>query len=377
MESATHQPTPRVSVLVPLRNERGTLARLRDVVADVLDREGLSFELILVDDGSDDGSFDLLRELAQIDSRVRPLRLRRNFGKAAALATGFRAARGDFVVTIDADLQDDPEEIPRLLALLEEGYGVVSGWKRRRRDPWTRRVASKVFNWATRTVCKIELHDVNCGLKAYTRECALEVADSCYGELHRYLPVVAHWKGFRVAELPVTHHERTTGRSRYGVERYLRGFLDLVTTVFLSRYARRPMHVFGSIGLLSLAAGSVILIGLVLDKIALGAAIGERPLLLFGAVFFVAGLQLVLAGLVAEMISRIPILISRIYAGRTQEYPAVAVEMIAVGAAALDAAALDPAPAVDSDADEALSRDTAPPLEAPALGIAAATGAEL
>jgi hypothetical protein len=233
-----------------------------------------------------------------------------------------------------------------------------------------------VFNWATRAVCKVELHDMNCGLKAYTRECALEVADSCYGELHRYLPVVAHWKGFRVAELPVTHHERKEGRSRYGLERYLRGFLDLLTTVFLSRYARRPMHVFGSIGLVALATGTVILAWLALEKLVAGAAIGTRPLLLFGAVFFVAGLQLVLAGLVAEMISRIPILISRIYAGRTQEYPAVAVEVVAVGAAALDAVALDPAPAVDDPADEQLSRDTAPPVDVAAFRVAPATGLE-
>ena len=225
---------------------------------------------------------------------MQTLRLRRNFGKAAALATGFRTARGPWVVTLDADLQDDPEEIPALLAKLCEGHDVVSGWKQSAARPARRRLASETFNVITRAVSGVQLHDFNCGLKSYSRECALELADSCYGEQHRYLPVIAHWKGFSVSELPVNHRHRVAGRSRYGFERYLRGLLDLMTTVFLSRYARRPMHVFGSLGLLLLIPGAAAVLWLVFEKLALGPSIGGRPLLILGAVMFLAGLQLFL-----------------------------------------------------------------------------------
>jgi hypothetical protein len=303
---------PLVSVIVPLRNEEATLAELAGAVIEVLERHELSFELVFVDDGSRDRSADVLRVLVTADDRVHALTLRRNFGKAAALATGFRAARGAWVVTLDADLQDDPEEIPALLAKLCDGHDVVSGWKQRRRDPLGRRLASKTFNVITRAVSGVRLHDFNCGLKSYSRECAQELADSCYGEQHRYLPVVAHWKGFSVTELPVNHRPRTAGRSRYGVERYVRGLLDLMTTVFLSRYARRPMHVFGSAGLLLLVSGGAAVAWLVFDKVVLGASIGGRPLLILGAVMFLAGLQLILTGLVAEMVSRLPSLVSKL-----------------------------------------------------------------
>jgi glycosyltransferase involved in cell wall biosynthesis len=294
---------PRVSVVVPLFNEAPTLQPLYEVVRSVCDREGLSFEIVYVDDGSEDGSLAVLTQLARLDSRVRVIRLRRNFGKAAALSTGFRAARGRSIITMDADLQDDPEEIPRLLARLSDGYGVVSGWKRSRHDPLSRRVASKVFNWATRRMSRVKLHDFNCGLKAYTNECAKDIAPACYGELHRYLPVLAFYKGFAVAEMEVNHRERTNGRSRYGLERYARGFLDLLTAVFMSRYTRRPMHVFGGIGLLLFVPGSLALVWLVTLKLIFGQAIGGRPLLILGAVLCVIGIQLMLTGLLAEMIS--------------------------------------------------------------------------
>ena len=303
---------PLVSIIVPLRNEESTLEPLYRSVADVMDRHELSFELIFIDDGSWDESPEILRELVTQDSRVQALRLRRNFGKAAALATGFRAASSEWVVTLDADLQDDPEEIPALLGKLCEGYDVVSGWKQRRRDTLRRRLASKTFNVITRAVSGVRLHDFNCGLKSYSRECAQELADSCYGEQHRYLPVAAHWKGFSVTELPVNHHPRAAGRSRYGVERYVRGMLDLLTTVFLSRYARRPMHVFGGMGLLLLVPGGAGLLWLVFEKVVLGSSIGGRPLLILSAVMFLAGLQLMLTGLVAEMVSRTPTIVSRL-----------------------------------------------------------------
>jgi len=290
-------------VVVPLFNEAPTLQPLYEAVRTVCDREGLSFEVVYVDDGSEDGSLAVLTQLARQDSRVRVIRLRRNFGKAAALSTGFRAARGRSVVTMDADLQDDPEEIPRLLARLSDGYGVVSGWKRHRRDPLSRKLASKVFNWATRRLSRVKLHDFNCGIKAYTDECAKEIASTCYGELHRYLPVLAYYKGFAVTEMEVNHRERTNGRSRYGLERYARGFLDLLTAVFMSRYTRRPMHVFGGIGMLLFIPGAFSLVWLASLKVIFGEAIGGRPLLLLGGVLCVIGLQLMLTGLVAEMIS--------------------------------------------------------------------------
>jgi glycosyltransferase involved in cell wall biosynthesis len=294
---------PRVSVLVPAYNEAATLRPLYESVRGVCDREGLTFEIVYVDDGSEDGSLAVLTALARMDTRVRVIRLRRNFGKAAALSTGFRAARGKAIVTMDADLQDDPDEIPRLLARLSDGYGVVSGWKRHRRDPLSRRLASKVFNWATRRLSRVKLHDFNCGLKAYTNECAKEIAGSCYGELHRYLPVLAHYKGFPVTEMEVNHRQRTNGRSRYGLERYFRGFLDLLTAVFMSRYTRRPMHVFGAFGMLLFVPGSFALAWLGLLKVIFGQVIGGRPMLIMGAVLCIAGLQLLLTGLLAEMIS--------------------------------------------------------------------------
>jgi glycosyltransferase involved in cell wall biosynthesis len=314
---------PLVSLVVPLRDEAPTLAELQSAVADVMDRNELSYELIFVDDGSRDGSADALRVLVSERSHVQAIRLRRSFGKAAALATGFKAARGAWVVTLDADLQDDPEDVPRLLSKLCEGYDLVSGWKEVRRDPLSRRLASKTFNLITRTASKLQLRDFNCGLKAYSRECALELIDSCYGEQHRFLPVIAHWKGFRVTELPVNHRERAVGRSRYGLERYLRGMLDLITTVFLSRYARRPMHVFGGLGLLLLISGAAAVLWLVFDKVALGASIGGRPLLILGAAMFLAGLQLVLTGLVAEMVSRLPSLAAHV-ASANQSFPTAA-----------------------------------------------------
>lgn len=293
---------PAVSVIVPLKDEEHTLAALHEQVVSVLDQAGKTFEIVFIDDGSRDGSVDVMRRLSADDMRVRVIRLRRNFGKSAALAVGFREARGRSVLTIDADLQDDPEEFPRLLARLAEGYDLVSGWKQRRQDRWTRRVASRLFNWMTRRVSKLPLHDFNCGLKAYSAECAQELAAFCRGELHRYLPVLAHARGFRVTEIPVRHRRRSNGRSRYGMERYFRGLLDLITTTFLHRYDRRPMHVFGLVGLLLFLPGTVSLGYLVFEKIFFGVGIGQRPLLILGAVLAITGLQLMLSGLLAELL---------------------------------------------------------------------------
>jgi len=228
------------------------------------------------------------------------VRLRRNFGKAAALTSGFTQAQAEVIVTIDGDLQDDPAEIPRLLAKLDEGFDLVSGWKARRRDPWRRRAPSKVFNWVVGHVSGVRLHDMNCGLKAYRAEVARGLR--LHGELHRFVPVLAHQRGYRVAELPVNHRPREHGRSRYGIERYLRGFFDLLTVSFVGRYRHRPLHLFGGLGLAMGLIGFAILVYLTVVK-ALGHAIGQRPLLTLGVLLVVVGMQFLSLGLISELIT--------------------------------------------------------------------------
>ena len=270
---------PTISVVAPAFDEERSVALLFEELQAALDPLPEPWEVVFVDDGSTDGTFGALTRLHAAHENVRVVRLRRNFGKSAALAAGFEQARGEVVVTIDADLQDDPAEIPRLLAKLEEGFDLVSGWKSRRRDPWTRRLLSRVFNRLAGAVSGLALHDVNCGLKAYRAEVARDLR--IYGELHRFLPVLAHERGYRVAELPVNHRPRSHGRSRYGLERYLRGFLDLLTVSLVGRYRHRPLHLFGGLGLLLGVAGTAILTYLTVLK-AMGEAIGHRPLLILG-----------------------------------------------------------------------------------------------
>src|SRR5919197_1851507 len=236
-----------ISVVIPVQDEERSVALLYDELRSALEPLDTEWEAIFVDDGSTDGTFAALTRLHNEAANVRVVRLRRNFGKAAALGSGFDQARGDTIVTIDGDLQDDPAEIPRLLAKLEEGFDLVSGWKSRRRDPLSRRILSRIFNRVTSLFSGVRLHDMNCGLKAYRAEVVHGVR--LYGELHRFIPVLAHYRGFRIAELPVNHSPREHGRSRYGVERYLRGFLDLLTVSFIGRYRHRPLHLFGGLGL--------------------------------------------------------------------------------------------------------------------------------
>jgi glycosyltransferase involved in cell wall biosynthesis len=289
-----------ISVVVPVYDEELTLALLYEELAAALEPLGVAWEAVFVDDGSSDGSFAALTRLHAAHENVRVVRLRRNFGKAAALAAGFAQAHGNVVVTMDADLQDVPAEIPRLLAKLDEGFDLVSGWKAKRRDPRLRRALSRVFNFATSRVSGLRLHDLNCGLKAYRAEVLAGLR--IYGELHRFLPVLAHYRGYRVAELPVEHRPRSHGRSRYGRERYLRGFLDLLTVTFIGRYRHRPLHLFGGLGLLLGALGFVVLAYLTVLK-ATGEAIGHRPLLLLGVLLVVVGLQLFSLGLLSEMVT--------------------------------------------------------------------------
>ncbi len=289
-----------ISVVVPLHNEERSIALLHEELQAALDPLDQSWEAVYVDDGSTDESFSALTRLHAREDNVRVVRLRRNFGKAAALAAGFAQATGDLVVTIDGDLQDDPSEIPRLLAKLEEGFDLVSGWKARRQDPLSRRIPSKLFNRVAGWMSGLRLHDMNCGLKAYRGEVARNLV--LYGELHRFIPVLAHEQGYRVAELPVNHRPREHGRSRYGLERYLRGFLDLLTVSFMGRYRHRPLHLFGGLGLLLGGLGTAILAYLTVVKIT-GHAIGQRPLLTLGVLLVVVGMQFFTLGLISEMIT--------------------------------------------------------------------------
>ncbi|HVY79143.1 MAG TPA: glycosyltransferase family 2 protein [Solirubrobacterales bacterium] len=288
-----------LSIVIPVLNESEALPDLLEEIRQACDALGVSWEAIVVDDGSTDGSFDLVEELASERPWLRGVRLRRNFGKSAALAAGFERSRGETVVTIDGDGQDDPADIPALLARLEEGADLASGWKQDRQDPLSRRLASKVFNRITGWLTGVSMHDMNCGFKAYRGACArsLEV----YGELHRYMPVLASQQGWRVAEVPVNHRPRRHGRSRFGLERYLRGALDLLTVVFLGRYQDRPLHLFGGLGLFLTSIGAVIELYLLVVKIA-GHAIGERPLLFLGLLLIVVGVQLLTFGLLAQMV---------------------------------------------------------------------------
>lgn len=291
---------PYVTVIIPLLNEAESLPELHAQLVQALEPLGRPFELLFIDDGSRDGSFAVIQQLRAQDPRVQAIQFRRNYGKSAALAVGFREARGEIVVTIDADLQDEPQEIPRLIAHLDEGYDMVSGWKQSRQDPLSKTIPSKLFNWVTGAVSGLRLHDFNCGLKAYRRDVVETIP--VYGELHRYLPVLAHWSGFRVTERPVAHHARKYGTSKFGLGRFAHGFFDLLTIMFLSKYTQRPLHLFGWLGLISFGAGSGI--GLYMTSLWLrGIGIGTRPLLLFSVLLTILGIQFISMGLIGEMIA--------------------------------------------------------------------------
>jgi dolichol-phosphate mannosyltransferase len=290
----------RVSVVVPLLNEEATLDPLYQELQAALKPMGIEWEVVFVDDGSTDGSYRELVRLHAAHLNIRVVRLRRNFGKAAALAAGIEVASGEVVVTMDADLQDDPAEIPNLLAKLDDGFDVVSGWKCDRRDPFVRRFVSRIYNTATRLATGVRLHDMNCGLKAYRAEVFEHV--HLYGERHRFVPVLAHHLGFSVTELPVNHRARMNGSSRFGIERYLRAPFDLLTIVFMGRYRNRPLHLFGGIGAIASVVGAAILVYLTVLKIG-GSGIGNRPLLLLGVLLVVVGIQLLSLGLIGEMLT--------------------------------------------------------------------------
>jgi glycosyltransferase involved in cell wall biosynthesis len=289
-----------ISIVVPVRDEERSIEPLYRELCDVLNEGREEWEVVYVDDGSVDATFAELVRLHDANANVRVVRLRKRLGKAAALDAGFAEAAGSVVVTIDGDLQDDPREIPRLLAKLDEGFDLVSGWKTDRQDPLSRRIPSRIFNRVAGWVSGTRLHDMNCGLKAFRIEVAREL--SLYGELHRFIPLLATDRGFRVAEVPVNHRPRPHGRSRYGMERYVRGFLDLLTVAFMSRYRHRPLHLFGGLGLVIASIGFGVLSYLTVLKLT-GHAIGGRPLLVLGVLLMVVGIQLLSLGLISELIT--------------------------------------------------------------------------
>ncbi len=289
-----------LSIVIPLYNESESLPHLKEVLDEVLERENIDAEMIFVDDGSRDGSNEILAEFEEKDDRVIRTGFKRNRGKSAALKHGFTLANGKYVITMDADLQDDPNEIPNLISKIEEGYDLVSGWKKKRHDPLSKTVPSKFFNYVARIASGLKLHDFNCGLKIYRRE-VLDTIE-LYGELHRFIPILAHSQGWRVGELAVKHHPRKWGVTKYGISRFLYGTLDLLTVIFLTKFAARPMHLFGSMGIISLFVGFVILATLSIQWF-MGIPIGNRPLFFLGILMMIVGVQFFSTGLIGEQIT--------------------------------------------------------------------------
>ncbi len=292
-----------ISVVIPIYNEQQSVAPLYKALKGELERLGYSYEIIYVDDGSTDSTFSALKQLHDSDPFVHVVRFRRNFGKTPALVAGFAQARGDVVFTMDADLQDDPTEIPQFLDKLAEGYDLVSGWKYPRHDPITKTLPSFFFNGMARMATGVKLHDMNCGFKAYRREILEDI--KLYGELHRFIPVLAQQRGFKVTEVKVRHHKRQYGKSKFGARRFMRGFLDLMMVVFLMTYLRTPLRLFGPLGLLSIAVGFAIDLYVVLDRylpFGSGTPIHNRPILFVGIILLIFGVSFILTGLQSEMI---------------------------------------------------------------------------
>ncbi|BAY75509.1 glycosyl transferase family protein [Nostoc linckia NIES-25] len=294
---------PDVSVVVPIHNEVESLPLLLEAIASTLSSSQISYEIICVDDGSIDGSGEYLKQEAQTRPDLKAVILRRNYGQTAAMAAGFHYALGKAIVSLDADLQNDPADIPMLLAKLDEGYDLVSGWRQKRQDGAVNRLLpSKIANWLIRRTTSVNIHDYGCSLKAYRAELLGDM--NLYGELHRFLPALAYIEGARITEMPVRHHARRFGRSKYGIWRTFRVLMDLLTILFMKKFLTRPMHVFGLLGLISMVSGTIIGIYLTFIKLALGEMIGNRPLLILAVLLLVTGVQLFCFGLLAELLMR-------------------------------------------------------------------------
>lgn len=294
-----------ISMVIALLNEEESLPELRDWINRVMNEHGFSYEIIFLDDGSNDGSWKLIEQFSREDPHIKAVKFRRNYGKSAALNQGFWYASGEVIITMDADLQDNPEEIPELYRMIkEDGYDMVSGWKKKRHDPITKTIPTKLYNWATRKMTGIHLHDFNCGLKAYRY--AVVKSIEVYGEMHRYIPAIAKWAGFKkIGEKVVRHQARKYGTTKFGWERFINGFLDLLSISFISRFGKRPMHLFGSIGTFLFVVGFIIACILAYQKIFLGIPrINERPLFDLGILSMQLGTILFVGGFLAELVSR-------------------------------------------------------------------------
>lgn len=302
---------PDLSIIIPVFNEEDSVAELSKWIRDALSASGLSYEVIFIDDGSTDDTWKRIVEVGNQYPGYKGLRFNRNFGKSAALQTGFKAAKGEVVITMDGDLQDNPEEIPALVAMIrEEKYHLVSGWKKKRNDPASKRIPSKLFNYVTRILSGIKLHDFNCGLKAYQSTVVKNI--SVYGEMHRYIPVIAKWAGFnRIGEKVVIHHPRKYGKTKFGIERFIKGFLDLLSVTFVSRFRRNPMHLFGTAGLIVFLAGFILTVMMIWEKlnsvfithVPLKRELTDQPIFYFALVCLIIGVQLFLTGFLSELIA--------------------------------------------------------------------------
>lgn len=293
-----------LSIIIPVYNEEGSikplLSKISDNIEKLLNQKTITdYEIILISDGSTDKSEEIIKQARAQNNHIKLITFRANFGKSRALETGFKFANGDIIITMDADLQDDPKEIGRFIAKIDEGYDLVSGWKENRLDPLEKRIPSKLFNWVTSKFSGIKIHDFNCGFKAYKKEVAKSI--SVYGEFHRYIPVLAKRNGFKVTEISVEHHKREHGKSKFGYERYLRGIYDALTAWFLLKYYERPMYFFGKIGLILSALGGIICLYLTALWFQ-GYSIGTRPLLLLGVMLVLIGAQFISLGLIANII---------------------------------------------------------------------------
>lgn len=299
-----------ISIVIPLFNEDESLPELHAWIQRVCNENKLSYEVLLLDDGSTDNSWSVIESLAQQDACVRGIRMRKNYGKSAALNVGFKEAVGEVVITMDADLQDSPDEIPELRRMIqEEGFDVVSGWKKKRYDPLSKTIPTKLFNWATRKMSDLELHDFNCGLKAYRNEVVKNI--EVYGEMHRYIPVIAKWNGFpKIGEKAVEHRARKFGSTKFGMDRFINGFLDLMSLYFMSKFGKRPMHFFGLYGVLSFVIGFAMAAWILIDKLVhvwqntSARLVTDNPLFYIGLIAMVIGTQLFLAGFLGELVSR-------------------------------------------------------------------------
>jgi glycosyltransferase involved in cell wall biosynthesis len=289
----------KLSVVVPLYNEEESLIPLSNEIKKAIRPLNMGFEVIFVDDGSKDKSLKVIKDICRQDNRFKYISFRKNYGKSAALHVGFKQVTGDVVITMDADLQDDPNEFSALINKLEEGYDLVSGWKKVRHDPFIKRQSSKFFNFVTKVMSGIDIHDFNCGLKAYRREVVENI--HVYGELHRYMPVLADWQGFKISEIPVKHHPRRYGTTKFGISRFFKGFIDLITVLFATRYITRPMHLFGFFGALSFFIG-IIVNGYLTYEWIIGRHLSNRPMLFLGILLIIVGVQFFSTGLLGEML---------------------------------------------------------------------------